>query len=518
VQEDFERRYHEAQAEAQRLASVIEELRQQLKQSNEANEELRQLLRDLGEKLDQLIAQKKKRNKRDYGKKTEKHNPQPALEQPQDAIRSDRNRKNSRDKSTGTKHILENANNLPHEAVQHKVSPQDCICPTCNIETELVGSLLTHQLEMVSASLKILDHSQETRACPKCKQYIVTAEKPHSPIPGSYAGSRLLAEIIVGKLDDGLPNNRQQKIFARHNVVIPRSTQCDWMQYTATTLSLLYDRLRQDLLRSKIIKTDDSLIKVQDRKHKDNIRKGKITAYVGDSEHRVTMFDYSPNQSFSKNCQFLADFLGIVQADAAGGFDALYEDGKRIEAGCSAHSRRKYFEAEFTDINLSGTVLDIYRDLYIIERQIKDKPAPYRLAMRRRKSKPLTKRLWKIITAAKSTLSPKHELMKAINYTVKHWLALTRFLKNPDIAIDNNESERAIKCWVLVRKNALFAGSDDGAQAIAVHLSFIATCKRNGVNPVDWYADVLSRINSSMNTELQLQQLLPQNWPPPQGP
>ncbi len=86
---------------------------------------------------------------------------------------------------------------------------------------------------MVSASLKVLEHHQETRACPRCKQNITTAEKPCAPIPGSYAGPRLLGEIIVGKLDDGLPNYRQEKIFARHNVTIPRSTQSDWMQATA---------------------------------------------------------------------------------------------------------------------------------------------------------------------------------------------------------------------------------------------------------------------------------------------
>ncbi|MGD9681617.1 MAG: transposase [Candidatus Obscuribacterales bacterium] len=101
-------------------------------------------------------------------------------------------------------------------------------------------------------------------------------------------------------------------------------------------------------------------------------------------------------------------------------------------------------------------------------------------------------------------------------YENKHWIALTRFLKDPEIAIDNNEAERAIKTWVLVRKNSLFAGSDAGAKAIAIHLSFIATAKRNGINPVDWYADVLGRINGLKTTELQ--QLLPHAWFQPQGP
>jgi transposase len=496
-------------AHISKLNDTIGQLREQLKQALVGGEEQRKLLKDLQEKLDVLIAQSKKRNKRDYGKKTEKHNPRPAVGRTEAAAADEAAEKG---KSTGIKHILENAKNLPHEPVQHSIKPEDMLCPDCSVETVPVSNLLTHQLEMVSASLKVLDHLQETRACPRCKQHITTAEKPCSPIPGSYAGPRLLGEIIVGKLDDGLPNNRQEKIFARHNVTIPRSTQSDWMQATANTLCLLYDLMKTELLTSDIIKTDDSSIKIQDRKHKDNIRKGKITTYV--SAHRnITMFDYSPDLSFDKNLEFLKDFKGIVQADAAGGFDALFEDGQRIEAGCHAHSRRKYFEAEFTETDVRNAVLNVYRALYTIERDIKDKPAPFRLAMRRRKSKPLVKRLRNIIVSAKEKLNPTHELMKAINYTLNHWRALTRFLKNPDIAVDNNESERAIKCWVLVRKNSLFAGSDEGARAIAVHLSFIATAKRNGINPVDWYADVLARINGLKTNELQ--QLLPQNWSPP---
>ena len=160
-----------------------------------------------------LIVQTKRSNKRKYGKTTETHNPRPAS-----AATTKPDAAPKADKATGTKHILDNAQNLPHEPVEHPVKPQDSICSSCNIETDFVSNLLTHQLEMVSSSLKILDHNQETRSCPKCKQYIVTAEKPCPPIPGSYAGPRLLAEIIVGKLDDGLPNNRQQKIFARENV------------------------------------------------------------------------------------------------------------------------------------------------------------------------------------------------------------------------------------------------------------------------------------------------------------
>jgi transposase len=509
--EYLKKQFPDPWTELHRLLRLTEELQHQLKQALDGNDELRKMLKDMQEKLDVLIAQTKKRNKRDFGKKTEKHNPRPA------AAKSDVKPKNAHDdatneSATGIKHILENAKNLPHEPVAHTVKPEDSVCPDCAVETTFVSSLVTYQLEMISAALKVIEHCQETRSCPKCKLHIITADKPLSPIPGSYAGPRLLAEIIVGKLDDGLPNNRQTKIFARHNVTIPRSTQSDWMQTTAYTLTLLYELMKEDLLASAIIKTDDSSIKIQDRTHKNNIRKAKITTYIGDSLHPVNLFDLSPDLSFDKNLAFLKDFKGIVQADAAGGFDALFEDGERIEAGCSAHSRRKYFEA-ITEDEIRILVLDIYRDLYKIEKDIKDKPACFRLAMRRKKSKPLMKLLRNIIVRAKVKLNPKHELMKAINYSLNHWRALTRFLKNPDIAIDNNEAERAIKCWVLVRKNSLFAGSDEGAKAIAIHLSFIATAKRNGINPVDWYADVLARINGMKTTELQ--QLLPRNWSRP---
>ena len=511
--DELQNKYLESQAEIKRLTKLIEELQQQLKQALDGNQELRLLLKDLQAKLDTLIAQSKKRNKRDYGKKTEKHNPRPAREQ----SRADKsNPTTTSERNVGIKHILENAKVLPHESVSHLVKPEHIFCPDCSVETVFVSNLLTHQLEMISASLKVIDHLQETRACPRCKQHIITAEKPCSPIPGSYAGPRLLGEIIVGKLDDGLPNNRQEKIFTRHNVKIPRSTQSDWMQATANTLHLLYDLMKKDLLSSRIIKTDDSSIKIQDRSHKNNIRKGKITTYIGDSAHPVTMFDFSATLSFDRNIAFLNEFEGTVQADAAGGFDALYADGKKVEAGCNAHSRRKYFEAEFSEQEIRECVLDIYRDLYRIEREIKDKSPAIRLAIRRRKSKPLTKLLRKIITRVKSKFSPSHEITKAINYTLKHWIALTRFLKDPEISIDNNEAERAIKIWVLVRKNSLFAGSDQGAKAIAIHLSFIATAKRNGINPVDWYADVLARINGMKTSELQ--QLLPYNWSQPSGP
>lgn len=509
-QKKLEQDFPEAWAEVQRLTRLVEELQAQLKLSLETNNQQTKMLGELQSKLDELLAQIKKRNKREYGKKTEKHNPRPALTS---TISSAQKNDPIEEKATGLKHILDNARHLPGEPKNYFVNATDANCPDCSVETKFVGNQITHQLEMISASLKVIQHIQETRSCPRCKQYIVTAEKPCPPIPGSYVGPRLLSEIIVGKHDYGLPNYRQQRILAHHNITIPRSTQSGWMQATADMLRILFDALKKEVLESAVIKTDDSSIKVQDRKHKNNIRKGKITTYIGDADHPAIVFDYSSDLSFNRNLAFLKNYNGIVQADAAGGFDALFEDGSRTEAGCHAHSRRRYFESMFSEQEVCNRVLNIYRELYSIERKIKDAPAAFKLATRRRLSKPLMKELRKVIVLAKQHLHPTHDLMKAITYTLNHWLALTKFLKNPAIAIDNNEAERAIKTWVLVRKNSLFAGSDAGAAAVAIHLSFIATAKRNGVNPVEWYEDVLARINSLKTSEVH--DLLPHRWTKP---
>jgi transposase len=491
------------------LTEQLTVIQQQLKDSLEGNKELSKQLKSLQGKLDILITQINKRNQRDYGPKTERHNPRPApaitetsadtaaVKQPKKPVA--RNHE---------KHIL--TQQLTPQPVPHSVSAEQLLCPTCIIETVAFGHEVTYQLEKLNQTLKLLEHQAEVRSCPKCKQYVVTAEKPVPPIPGSYAGPALLANIVTEKFDDALPLNRQEKKFRREKAIIPRSTQSDWVIETASTIAPLYALLKKDVLSSKCVKTDDSEIKVQDRKYKGKMRKGKMSVYLGDKHHKSTVFDYSPNKSFARNKEFLKDFKGYVQADAANGFDALFENNSKIELGCNAHARRRFFECLTVETETCNEILNIYGALYAIEKDIKNKTPEERLLARQTKSQPLINTLYLRLVSLKDTLNPTNPLMEAVNYALKHWLALTRFLDDPDFDIDNNESERAIKSFVLMRKNSLFAGSDAGGMAAATHLSFIASCKRNNVNPVDYLTDVFTRINS-MKTS-QLDQLLPYRW------
>lgn len=485
---------------------LLAKLDKQLEQANEANKELRALMKDLQEKLDILIVQFKKRNRKDFGNKTERHNPRPAITE-DTAVRLAKEKPAPKPRNH-SKHIL--SQNLTTEVVPHAVKPADAACPTCTVDTVFVRTEVTHQLERLAQTLIRLQHEQEVRACPKCKKYVVTAEKPCPPIPGSYAGPGLLADICVNKLADALPNYRQEKRYKRENATIPRSTQSDWMLAGSLTVEPLYELIKRRLLLSRIIQTDDSELKVQDRKHKRKMRKGKMTVYRGDENHKFVLFDFSPDQSFARNIAMLIEYVGIVQADAARGFDKLYEDGSKIEAGCNAHSRRRYYDALVVDPKNCNPVLDIYHALYDIEAEIKFLSPEERLAARQTRSKPLIAQLHAKILSLNESLNPTNPVMKAVEYTLNHWAALTRFLDEPALDIDNNAAEREIKDFVIDRKNFLFTGSNAGGKAIAILLTLIASAKRNKIDPRAYLTDVFTRINSMKTSELA--QLLPDRW------
>lgn len=486
---------------------ITSELTEQLKLSLQGNRELNHQLKDLRNKLDILLQQQKKSKNREFGSKTEKHNPRPALTaQPRPpkskpATPKDRNHE---------KHI--HSQNLPIEHVHHYVDADKKICPTCLVDTVRVSDQISHQLERITSTLKKLEHLQEVRSCPKCRHYIVTAEKPASPIPGSYVGPRLLAYTIVAKFAYGLPLYRQSKIFKHERATIPRSTQCDWTLAGARLLEPVWELMKLEVQKSKVIQTDDTQIKIQAGGRNGNMRKGKMTPHIGDKAHPYIVFDFSPDLTFARNKAFYANYTGMIQADAANGMDALYKDSSRIEVGCSAHSRRKYYEYTLSDPDDPDcqAVLDIYRDLYIIESIIANKSAAERLAARRKQSKPLIKKLRKVLIGLQGKFQPTNGLMEAVSYTLNHWLALTRFLKDPDLNIDNNACERAIKAFVLTRKNFLFVGSDEGGRAAAILLSFIATCDMQGIDPIAYLSDVFSRMNSMKVRDLP--SLLPDRW------
>ncbi len=500
--EEHSRLRAESAVENARLTHLLEELQKTLQASLEGNTELRKQLRDLQEKLDALLAKKRNRDRKDFDTKKEGRNPRPA---PTSARKNQSPNEESEQAPDG---LFEDP---PDESIDHPLAEEERICPDCACETEFVGYKVTRQLEALLKSLKDIEHRQEVRSCPKCKTYIRTAARPPiSPIPGSYAGPGLLAKVVVNKVEDCSPNYRQQKICAREGFPIPRSTQCDWMIVMSLMIEPLYELLMKQLFKSEVVQTDETGLKVQDRNHKGNMRKAKLIVCRGDEQQPYVSFTYSPTLKFEVNRKLFAGFKGIIQADAAKGFDALFRESTATEAGCNAHGRRKVFDARESEIEIVDKILDLYDAVYKIERRAKNLSPAQRLALRKRFCKPLMKKIRRMHVQNKKRFPPSHLLHEAAAYALRHWRALTLFLSKPNVAIDNNAAEREIKYLVMARKNFLFAGSDAGAKALAIHSTLVASARRNKLNPVAYLTDVFSRINDMKISELY--KLLPDQW------
>jgi transposase len=497
--------YPAALAEIKRLQALVEQLATHMEESLKANEELRKLLTDLQAKLDTLVVQQKKRNRRDYGKKTERYNPRPAL---QDDVRDAAvSSARIRDKAR-----LDQINGLPEAIKSYAVPDNERQCPECGAEKVKIGDEISYQLERLVGTMKRLRHVQEVLACPKCRGNVVVAPKPEPPFPKSTAAPGLLSHVIVSKYTDFSPLYRLERIYRREGAPIPRSTLSDWILSGSLTLEPLYDLQVKRVFQSKVIGTDDTTVKIQDREIDKNIRKGKMTPYIGDKNNPYNIFDFSPNESFERNKKMFKGYTGFVQCDAAGGFDAIFDDGSCIEVGCNAHSRRKYFECQVVSPKNAEEILQIYRDIYNVERRAHEDgvSADKLLRMRQTESKPLFDGLQEKLLKMQVAELPQSPMAKAINYTLNHWTALTRYLDDPDLAIDNNITERAVKEFVLGRKNFLFVGSDAGGKAAAICLSILSSAKRNDVEPWAYLKDIFSRINNARTTDLD--QFLPDVW------
>jgi hypothetical protein len=364
----------------------------------------------------------------------------------------------------------------------------------------------------VPASLEVIEHACQKYACPRgCT--VVTAPKPAAPIEKGLAGPGLLAQVAVSKFGDHLPLNRQESIFARHGLELSRQTMCGWMADCAELADPLYQLMKQRALTSKVVQTDDTPVPVLDPELP-RTRRGRIWTYVGDVEHPYIVYDYTPNRSRDGPDEFLKDFRGYLQADAYSGYDHLYTEPDRgvTEVACMAHARRKFYEAQSSDIMRSMVVLAYVHLLYEVERQARDAQmdAAARVALRQERSIPLLNDLRAYLERERPRVLPKSPIAQAIGYMLSNWVALVRYAKDGDLEIDNNSAERSLRGVAVGRRNWTFFGSDNGGHTAAVLSSLIASAKRHHVDPFAYLRDVFARI--SAHPQNRLENLLPDQW------
>jgi transposase len=408
---------------------------------------------------------------------------------------------------------------LPRERVEYEVAPEDRHCPKCGAECKCIGEEISEQLEYVPATLHVIEHVRKKYACPDpaCDGTVILAEKPPQPIEKGLPGPGLLAHVVVSKYADHLPLNRQENILARHGVEISRKTMCGWAMSAADILEPLYDLMRERVVQSKVIHTDDTTVPVLDRE-KTKTHTGRVWVYIGDHANPYTVFDYTRTRERDGPEEFLSGFSGYLQADAYAGYDKLYQPSpegvpsKVIEVACWAHTRRKFVDSESSDSLRSLTAVAWIKKLYKIEQEAKERvlSAEQLRALRQEKSKPLLESFGDWLRTEQEKVLPKSPVGQAISYTLSNWKALNRYVEDGDLDIDNNAAERAIRGIAIGRKNWMFAGSDRGGRAAAVLISFAATCKELSIDPFAYLRDIFARIAS--HPMKNLSELLPDNW------
>jgi transposase len=271
--------------------------------------------------------------------------------------------------------------------------------------------------------------------------------------------------------------------------------------------------MKEQVLSSKAVQTDDTPVPVLDPELP-HTRTGRIWTYVGDPEHPYTVYDYTPNRSRAGPDAFLKGFRGYLQADAYSGYDEIYKEaGRGVTAvACWAHARRKFFEAQSSDLMRSTVVLAYVHLLYEVEHDARDQSlkADERRARRQTKSKPILADIKAYLERERPKVLPKSPEGQAISYTLSNWAALERYSEDGDLEIDNNRAERSLRGVAVGRKNWMFFGSDNGGRTAALLTSLVATCKRHHMDPFAYLREVFERINA--HPKNRLEELLPDQW------
>ncbi|MFZ0964571.1 MAG: IS66 family transposase [Bryobacteraceae bacterium] len=401
---------------------------------------------------------------------------------------------------------------LQRRRVVHDLAEDQRQCPPCQGDLQRIGEEVSERLEYVPASLVVIQEACQKYACAKgCT--VVTAEKPTAPIDKSLPGPGLLAHVAVSKYGDHLPLHRQEEIFRRQGVDLPRQTMCDWMRAGADRVSPLYELMKQQVLGSKALQTDDTPVPVLDPKLP-RTRTGRLWTHVGDERHPYTVYDYTPTRSRDGPEAFLKGFRGYLQADAYSGYDRFYEESERgiEEVACWAHARRKHYEAQSSDLMRSTVRLAYIRLLYDVEREARDRKlaGEARRGLRQKKSKPILEDIHAYRVREQPRVLPKSPEGEAMAYTLSNWKALTRYSDDGDLEIDNNGAERSLRGVALGRKNWMFYGSDQGGRTAAVLTTLIATCRRLHIDPFAYLRDLFARLSD--HPQGRLAELLPDQW------
>jgi transposase len=421
---------------------------------------------------------------------------------------------------------------LPRERVV-VAPPTSCAC--CgSLKLSKLGEDVTETLEVIPRSWKVIQTVREKFTCRECET-ITQPPAPFHVTPRGFIGPNLLAMVLFEKFGQHQPLNRQSERYGREGIELSVSTLADQMGAATVALAPLHALIRAHVLAAERLHADDTTVPILARGKTDT---GRIWTYVrddrpfGGSDPPAALYFASRDRRLEHPNDHLADWRGIVQADAYGGYNGLYDPARKpgpvTSALCWAHARRGFFELADIAANarrkangggnttpVSPIALETVKRidaLFAIEREINGKSADERHSIRQQQSLPLVEELHIWLTEQRGKLSRSSSVAKPIDYMLKRWDRFAAFLDDGRICLSNNAAERSLRGFALGRKAWLFAGSDRGADRAAAITTLITTAKLNDVDPQAWLADVLARIAAIPHNRLP--ELLPWNWQP----
>ncbi len=453
------------------------------------NEEMAQALLEFGEEL-----QRKPIHPEDV----------PARAEPESELRRVKRR-------PGRRHLA-NFENLPVTTQVYELSVQERICPCCGLERKEMGADESWQIEYIPGGFERLHHVRKKYACLGCERVgehpqMEVAAKPEAAIEKGMAGPGLLAYIVTSKFSDYLPLYRLEDIFERQGFEISRATQSVWCGDVADLVEPLYELMAERVRQSHVVATDDTIMPMQSV---GQTKSARMWVYVGDQAHPYNVFDFTLDRGRDGPKYFLKDYGQVLLADAYGGYNGVVAGNQMTHAGCWAHSRRRFIDAEKVAPEIAREAVELIDAMFRVERQAKDFSAEERLRFRQTRSAPLLVKLREKLLEWKKQLLPKHPMSEAVNYALSQWAELNVFCSDGAVPIDNNVSEREMKRDVLNRKSSLFVGNPRGGQTAAVLASLTSTCRRHDADPQLYLTQLLMNLPQAKVSELS--DWLPDQW------
>ncbi|WP_409307992.1 IS66 family transposase [Pseudomonas putida] len=398
---------------------------------------------------------------------------------------------------------------FPRTVIRHE--PENTQC-ACGCQLQRIGEDVSEKLDYTPGLFTVEQHVRGKWACRQCET-LIQAPVPAQVIDKGIPTAGLLAHVMVAKFADHLPLYRQEKIFGRAGLPIARSTLAQWVGQTGVRLQPLVDALREAVLNQDVIHADETPVQMlapgEKKTHRAYVWAYSTTPF---SALKAVVYDFSPSRAGEHARNFLGDWNGKLVCDDFAGYKAGFEQGI-TEIGCMAHARRKFFDLHVANKSqLAEQALHSIGGLYEVERQARDMSNEDRWRIRQEMAVPISKTLHDWMLAQRDLVPNGSATAKALDYSLKRWVALTRYLDDGAVPIDNNQVENQIRPWAFGRSNWLFAGSLRSGKRAAAIMSLIQSARMNGHDPYAYLKDVLTRLPTQRASEIG--QLLPHQWVP----